>query len=265
MVTSKNYVKNAWVSKLRDELNANITDIVDSIILKGEDNLKVIFSRDVDGMEIIPLDVIVAAHDPIRQKVKIHNYIKETSLNVYEVPKEHNYIVGIQGNLFPVREFNKGELTGIKWYSDQAKTDLIIDVSVTYNRDILGFVTDRTTVRTWINEDGSSNPDTKVKIKEYTAKEAIAEGVRRRTNIFDGFQQPTIGLMIQFAGMDAMTAVEEGSIFMDGISDEIHSFIHTPKLNQFPDALNAAPEAWLDADIGGGTTIRHYLLNEIDT
>jgi hypothetical protein len=201
--------------------------------------------------------------NPNKIKVKIHNYINDSDYDVFSPPKEHDYIIGLNTSLFPVRNFYFGELQQVLWYSDIEKTNLVLRADMVYTRNSLGFVTSRTTTRTWIREDGSDHPDKKVTIKEYTQNEAISEGVTRRSNVVSGFQQPAIGLMIQAAGMSPIDAVLEGSRFMESISSQINSYIHTPRLNHFQQALTDATESWLNANIGNGVTIRQYLINFI--
>jgi hypothetical protein len=263
MVIEKNYIKEVLPSKLRNEINSAIPDIVQSIVVRDDINVNIIFTSNIDTGQQGTIDAIVAAHTTYRSKVKMHRYIKDSTYDPYSVPKEHDYVTGLQIKLYPVRVFDKGELNTVYWYSDIEKTDLIVRTDIIYNRDSLNFVTNRVSIRTWINEDGSDNPDTKMSIKEYTQEEAIAEGVRRRTNVVSSFQQPTIGLMVQYAGYTPTDAVIEGSRFMESISQEINSFIHTPRLNHFQSALTNATEMWLDADIGNAVTIRDYLIDFI--
>ena len=216
-----------------------------------------------DGTNVI-YDTNYVKVNPEDKYCKIYRYMQGKGYNKREVPLGHNYVSGLTVRLFPLRTFHFGELQQVLWYADQAKTDLVLKADIVYNRDTLGFVTSRTTTRTWICEDNTEHVDTKVGIKEYTQEQAIAEGVRRRTNVVDGFQQPAIGLMVQYAAYTPTDAVIEGSRFMESIAAEIQSYIHTPRLNHFQDALTNATETWLDSVIDGGTyTIRQYLIDFI--
>jgi len=263
MVLARTYTKAILPSKLRDELDALIPGVVESIVVVDDVNVTMTFTIDTDGTQQSIIDAAVAAHDNYCPKVKILQYIKDSYYYDYAPPKEHDYIRGLQIKLYPDRIFDQGLLTNVNWYSDSANTDLVLKVDIVYTIDSLDFITDRVTTRTWINEDDTEHEDTKVTYKIYTERESIDIGVRRRCNIVSEFQKPVINLMVQFSGYTPQNAVLEGSRFMQSLSTEIQSYINTPKLNQFEDALTAATEVWLDDDIGGGVTIRDYLMAEI--
>lgn len=95
-----------------------------------------------------------------------------------------NYKTELSSNLYPKMTFSFGALTNVKWYSDEALTDIVLNVDVTYNYDVLGFATDRTVVRTWFMINDEAHPEDKVTFKNYTINPQgqLDEAILRRTN-----------------------------------------------------------------------------------
>ena len=93
--------------------------------------------------------------DTIDKKyAKIYRYMTDDPPHCkLEAPIDHNYITDLTIRLHPKRTMVKGEVQKVEWFSDEATTDLILKVDINYTRDPLGFALDRTTIRTWINED----------------------------------------------------------------------------------------------------------------
>ena len=110
MVLSKQYTKEVWPSKLQEEIESSEGTIIEAILLKDTDQVTINFNTDIDSTVEASVDALVSAHSNIRSKVKIHNHIVEYSYNPYLVPKEHDYIRGLETNLFPQRTFYFGEL-----------------------------------------------------------------------------------------------------------------------------------------------------------
>jgi hypothetical protein len=202
-------------------------------------------------------------------KVKLRKYTSED--NRSRDFRTVNYKTGLTKNLFPDRVFTKGELNFVGWYSDEAKTDLVIQVTIAYIRDSLGFATSRTTTREWLDDTGQVAL-TKTSKKEYDDIAQIKEGVTRRGNIIKGLQKPTLGMLIATEpALPNETEPErqnrlilEGRTFLANHKQAFTLFEEDSNRGVSDDITNAT-EPWLDNIIdGNGTTIRAYILNELD-
>jgi hypothetical protein len=210
--------------------------------------------------------------NPQNKHAKIYRYIGETNYRKYDAPIEHNYICGLSTTLFPKRTFVRGELQKVEWYADQACTDLVLEVDISYTRDSLGFALNRTTTRKWKNEDNTDNHKVKTTNKDYTINqlEQINEGIRRRDNIINGLQMPVLGMMIatkdQAASLTGKTDQEiilAGRDFLKSHKVSFQSFIDESHQQIQTDITNDASD-WLNNLIDATTTIRAYVLNEIN-
>lgn len=186
-------------------------------------------------------------------------------------------------NLFPKRVFSQGELQSVEWYIESTFQTKVLKAEMSYTRDGNGFATYRETLRTWINEDDSENPLTKLTSKFYTPLEMIQEGKRRRGNIVDGVQIPTLSFMLETM-VNPPTVTQDmvlliGRDFMDRFEDEFNKFIDNSSTvtdPADPDFLkkkvvvaieNAAnsTDPWLKnkpASLGGSISIENYLVSE---
>lgn len=192
-------------------------------------------------------------------------------------------------NLHPKRTFVQGELQLVEWYIDQSLTDMILKVEISYTRDAYGFAVSRTTTRTWINTDGSENEDIKVTDKNYTINtlEMITEGKKRRGNIVNGVQLPTLTFLQEAAndttaasqyGLNPQTVLLVGRDFMDRFSGEFKNFVDSsssitnvndPNFNRktvcvaFENAATST-DTWLNYQPSalGGARILDYLVGE---
>lgn len=208
--------------------------------------------------------------------------------NLTSVRKCHteiNYKTELEVGLFPKRLFEKGELQKVEWYSDEALTDKIIDVDITYNRDSQGFATDRTTTRTWINNNGTENDKKKITKKVYSQNQGdqIKEGKTRRQNIVDNCQMPVLSFMVET--MIATYTPEEviliGRDFMDSLQDHFLNFIsnsstvtdiNSPDFGKKAivvelESRSSTGATWLNntplqLDPTGGTSILDYLTDQ---
>ena len=191
-----------------------------------------------------------------------------------------NYNMELDISLYPKRTMVQGEVTHVDWYADELLTNKVIEVDVAYVRDANGFAVSRTTTRTWINGNDTPNPDVKVTHKNYTINsiEQINEGKRRRGNIVNSIQIPTMGLMMEalMPPPELKTQLEVilmGREFMDRFEEEFNKFIdNSSTVTDSLDpnfgkksvvvALENASDAWLDSTppSAGGATIRQYLI-----
>lgn len=212
-------------------------------------------------------------YDQETKYAKIYKYIKEYDYRKTDAPIEHNYISGLSENLYPKRTFVKGELQKVEWFSDTTCTDLVLKVEISYTRDAIGFATERTTVRTWINEDGTENSKVKTTKKNYTINDIdqIQEGIRRRGNIIKSLQKPILGLMIITKAQDpALADLSDGEIVLVGrdflkLHQSSFQSFESESHKQIQTDITVATDQWLSNVIdGNGTTIRDYILNELN-
>jgi len=195
-----------------------------------------------------------------------------------------NYKTELEDSLFPKRTMIHGQVIKVDWYSDEALSDLVLTVDITYNRDAVGFAIDRTTVRSWINGNGDVNPKIKTTKKKYNinVEDAIAEGKRRRKNIVDAVQLPVISFMVEtLAPLTIPEILLIGRAFMDDMEDFFNKFISNsstitdiedPNIGRKSIVVELERKATTDAtwlnntplqlDPTGNTSILQYLVYE---
>lgn len=187
--------------------------------------------------------------------------------------KDHriiNYKTELTVPLFPKRTFVQGELQKVEWYSDEAKTDLVLKVDITYVRDIAGFALERTTERTWLRKNGTEHPNKKTTKKIYDDNGIILEGKRRRGNLVNILMKKTVDYMLETMLTDPQDAVEietiiqQGRDFMKAHQDQITAFINESH-KEFKTTVENSPETWLDNIPGSlGSSIRDYIVGELN-
>jgi len=208
--------------------------------------------------------------------IKIYDFISDSNnYNNLVPPFDVDYIRTLTARLQPViTDMYKGEVREITYYvsavlnPDKTLTGTtpVIKEVHEYTRDTDKIALTRLITISWYRVDETISPTEKTRLKYYTGDEAIKEGVRRRTNITDGIQIPVVGMLMATEGMTSTEALEAGSAMMDQYASEIQSYIQTPKLHSFQDAVtNDTDYLWLDNVIDGeGTTIRLYILDALD-
>lgn len=221
-------------------------------------------------------EVFDSEYVPFNQEdkyAKIYRYIKEYEYRKSDAPIEHNYVSGLSTSLYPRRTFVKGELQKVEWHSNTECSDLILKVDISYTRDPIGFAIERETIRTWVNEDETENKDKKTTKKNYTINEIdqIQEGIRRRGNIIKSLQKPILGLMIITKDQDpALTGLSDGEIVLVGrdflkLHQSSFQSFESESHKQIQTDIVAATDQWLSNVIdGNGTTVRDYILNELN-
>ena len=208
-------------------------------------------------------------------ELKIYDWISvDEETNKFEIPKHVNYKYELNIRLHPViTSIVKGEVREIVYYESSTLqadgtllgTNPVIKESYVYVRDAGHFALNRTCTITWFKKDDTEHSDNKVRVKNYSSTDAISEGFRRRQNIVSALQLPIVGLIMQTTGMSQNDAIVAGSTFMEDYELEILSFVNTPKKYSFPNRVTAETNyTWLDNDIGGGVTIRAYILDAVD-
>lgn len=172
-------------------------------------------------------------------------------------------------SLYPKRTMVQGEIQLVEWYSDSALTDLVLKVEISYNRDSLGFAIDRTTTRTWINEDGTEQADTKVTHKRYDINpyEQLEEGQRRRTNLANNLSLQVLGGMVAaLSGTHtAEQATQLGRDFLLQHSVAWAEFVKSSHQQILTDVAlpDATHDVWLDLEISPGLTFRDHIIAEL--
>ena len=218
-----------------------------------------------EPLELESLDTSLLVEDILNPRhCKLYRFMDISSSKEYDAPRGHNYVLGLNTKLFPVRTFVQGELQSVYWYSDIEKKDLVLKVEATYNRDLLGFALTRQTIRTWLREDGTEHGWVKISIKEYDMLAQINEGVRRRGNIVKGIQMPVLGMMIQtIQGKSQGEIILMGRDFLKKYQSDFTAFQNDSNAGIISQIQNAT-ESWLNNQIGGGATIRTYIIGQLD-
>jgi len=217
----------------------------------------------------------------VKKEYNIYSKLPTKTLHTDSLapPFDIDYKNGLTSNLYPKRTFIKGELIGVVWYGsyDPEQTENegfsapIIDVAIAYTRDVLGFAVSRQTTRKWYFIDGELDQvNAKITHKYYTGIDQIKEGKIRRGNIMDYVPIAVLGLLITTElpkpgtpYADEAALILEGRRFLAEHKVSLINFVDDSN-DQILAALAADTTHWLDNDIGGGTTIRAYLISEFD-
>lgn len=138
--------------------------------LTGSDVVEVLFEEEPDESQIDQVDAILAAHVPGSLDVKVHRYIPSKRYNVFEPPLEVSYTFGLTIGLYRVVEDTElGDPTLVSYYAeaqqdedfDTTYSDLIVQESIEYTRNILNVIKKTITTISWVKEDDSLHPTTK--------------------------------------------------------------------------------------------------------
>lgn len=227
------------------------------------------YTTDLNSTEQTSLDAIMAAHDATPftdEDCKIYDYLNDFRGDKTAAPKTVDYVRGLTIKLFPKRTMVQGEIQKVEWYSDEALTDKIVQADIVYARDTAGFADSRTTTRTWYRKDGSAHPDTKLSKKLYSTEPMakVAEGKRRRGNIIDHVEANVAGMLLATETGDEQTILDMGRNFINTYQSEIAVFIEASRQDIHAAVLADTTYAWLDNLIDATTTIRAWVLNELN-
>jgi hypothetical protein len=262
MANSMNFTKNVLVSKLQEEIKNQIPEI--DYITSRNNQVNIFFTKELDSNEEQIVSDIVNAHTNIENPCKIYRYVKK------DVIKNHfhniNYKTQVEPRLHQKYTVEKGEVQKVEYYSDEALTDLILVVDVVYIRDTLNFATERTTTRTWIREDGTPHPETKITRKIYTIDvvDRIREAKKRRKNLIDILTSKVLGLLNQtIPDKTAQEIVTIGREFLATHKITFQNYVDDGHEQVFADITNAS-DFWMENDIGDGRSIRQFILEELE-
>lgn len=284
------------LNKFNDEMKLLNNKIIS--VLKFEDNLRFTLSEilTVEEESIVDAAILNFVDTVLSVKVpKIYSLVKNEAKSKHHHNIDYKIDIASEFNLIPKRVVTKGEVTQVKWFktldASMVPTDLVLKVDIVYTRDITGFATYRTTVRTWINEDESEHEETKTTVKYYfvNPSDMITEGYKRRKLLVQSIQIPTLTFMSEAlmpSGHTQESVVLKGRHFMDDYESDFSKFIENSSTitdpadanfgkktviveleNDSPTGRNEEYNLWLDQappSLGGLTTIRQYLINEFD-
>jgi hypothetical protein len=257
--------------KLHAELKADPTIAAKYLgfVLTSADSLDCHFSSAPDAAEVIALDAVLDGFVDVALSLpKILLYAEA------QAHDKHFHIIDYKreliSSLIPKRTMVQGEITKVEWYSDVALTDKVITVDITYNRDAAGFAIDRSTTRTWINQDESNNPDTKITTKRYdiNANEQLEEGQRRRQNLANVVANEVLTRMqfVLFGTYTPDAIMQKGRDFLLLHSVAWAEFVKSSHLQIVTDVAlpDAAHDEWLDAwMVDDVITIRDHIIAEM--
>lgn len=210
---------------------------------------------------------------------KIYRYLDEgdaESRDPLVPPFPYNYNTGLTRRLHPKRIFDHGEMQRVEFYADATPQpngsviydDLVLTEDYVYVRDSVGFAESRTLTITWYREDETPHPNTKLMEKIYPLDERMQEGKRRRGNVVDNLSLTVSGLLLMTElannGGDQQATLDMGRALLADYAVEIDNFVEASIQTLYTRLLAETNYAWLDNDIGGGTTIRMVMLNEIN-
>jgi len=282
------------LNKFQDEVISLIPKII-CVIKFNDDDLRFALSENLSVEEDQALDGFVIDFEDNNIELQMPKIL---SIAKAQAKSKHFHTINykhedLEISLIPKRTVVKGEVIKVEWYKsldqDNNPIDLVLKVDITYSRDSAGFATERTTTRTWINEDESENEEVKVTKKYYFINPAdtIDEGLKRRKLLVNNMQIPVMTFMTEVLVPDGYTpeaVIFLGRAFLDDYENDFNKFVDNsstitdPASSDFgkksivvqledsaSDGRNAAYNFWLDrapASLGGLTTIRQYLIEE---
>ncbi len=194
--------------------------------------------------------------------------------NSYVCPKDINFKTELTQRLHAETEpyIVKGELQKIVYYSDitiesdgsHIYSNPIVEETFDYTRTAVGFVTHRTQTISWYLEDDTLSPETKTRVKYYSAQEAIGEGKRRRGNIISRLTMVVFGLLKATTTDSDSNIIMTGQALVDGYATDINAFIMSGSNGILATVTNDT-RSWMNNPVDtNGTTIRDVILSELN-
>lgn len=174
---------------------------------------------------------------------RIYKYVSPNIVNIVSdvtlPPWGIDYKISVLPKLKAIRAFDKGFLINVKWfiwdYENNNPIEEILKVSIEYMliddapMESSKSVISRRTVRQWIKEDNTYDPellDIKVTSKIYeTQLERNSEGERRRNNIFVDLTEQYVALLtILSTNGNISDAQDIGKAFLSEISSDLSDY-----------------------------------------
>ena len=230
---------------------------------------------DVDRAEAVVLGdevVKLPIEFEIPEDVNAPDVPKIYALAKEEAKEKHfhniNYNTELAQPLYRTDTFGEpGLLTKVEWYSDLAKTDLVLVVDRVYTvQPGIGLVA-KSTTRTWINNDDTPHELVKnLGTVPYTPSASRSATKRRRQNVIDSLEQDVIGLLAQSGG-DFAQGIELAQRFLAELAAPIDVFY---KSGYTVDLINliSQPEVqemypFLVAEVQPGVTVAQFIASSL--
>lgn len=278
------------LNRLQDDIIAGTPQVLAALI-KGA-NLEVQSTGVLDQTAKDAIDAVIAAFVDVdlSQKVPLIYSIAKA-----EARHKHFHNVDYKKELvtpvIPKRTVMQGEVRQVDWYRDMVgttPTTPVIKVSIVYTRDVAtALPLYRITTRQWYNIDGTLNDEAKVTMKYYfvNPSDQIDEGYRRRGLLVKSIQLPVMSMMMEVLvplGYNVTSVLLKGRQFLDDYEQEFNRFVENSStitdaaspnfgkktvIVQLEDEVRVEVLEWMDkspASLGGGITIRQYLIGEFD-
>ena len=233
-------IPNSNYEQLLDEMEVagyklykeSVDDILDGSCNISGDSYEFIFYTDLTQQEIDDIDLVISNHVPNTnwedlKKFKINDSFEDPSNLDYDILGFHKK-----------RTITFGELRLTQYYRNYdgvTHSDLIVEETRDYTRDVNGLVQHRVQQSKWYLKNGSIG-ETKTTTKYYTLPEAIQEGLDRRGNIISQTKAYVLSQIGQLYSFDLLTSVKnEIQLFLDGYTQPLRDAITNstkPYLNQ---------------------------------
>ena len=230
---------------------------------------------DVDRAEAVVLGdevVKLPIEFEVPEDVNAPDVPKIYALAKEEAKEKHfhniNYNTELAQPLYRTDTFGEpGLLTKVEWYSDLAKTDLVLVVDRVYTvQPGIGLVA-KSTTRTWINNDDTPHELVKnLGTVPYTPSASRSATKRRRQNVIDSLEQDVIGLLAQSGG-DFAQGIELAQRFLAELAAPIDVFY---KSGYTVDLINliSQPEVqemypFLVAEVQPGVTVAQFIASSL--
>lgn len=203
---------------------------------------------------------------------KMYRLVFVAPHNLDDLPYDINYKTGLKSSLYPLDTYVRGRLTErnfmlnahLNAYGEKEGSDLFVKETRSYTTDAGGFLKASERTIDWMLEDGTIGGSKTLNFI-YDNRESREEGKNRRRTVMSITSMAVVGLLVQTVTQgDINQAVAMGVAFIDKFKLEADNFVElaTDELRQAFLADTETP--WLDIVIdANGTTIRHYIANEL--
>jgi hypothetical protein len=212
---------------------------------------------------------VVAAHAGPASPLKLLRYITAEDRGRSHVAIDYKTGLNTRLHRKLVTMF-RGEIREVHYTDPDDYDDIILRVGVVYVRSANGLATSRTTTRTWVREDGSDHPATKVTVKDYASDPVLQmqEGARRRQNVIDKLSIDVLGMLAYTqTGGDIAAAEVLGAAFMLSHNAAVTTFLRAGANAQLQADVTADVTAWLNNDLAAmgmpGVSIRQVILGSL--
>lgn len=208
------------------------SDIVDGGVNIIGDIYEFVMYRDLTQQEINNLDSVISSHIPVDNWEDLKKFKLTSS---FDDPSEFDYDIF---GLHKKRTITFGELRKTEYYRNYdgvTYSDLVVEETREYIRDVNGLVQYRTQVSKWYLNSGIVGK-IKTTTKYYTLSEAIQEGLDRRGNVIAQAKAYVLSQIGQLYSFDLLTGVKnEIQLFLDGYTQPLRDAVQNstkPYLNQ---------------------------------